>query len=98
MRSGQTFGGGGRRAGVGTEKPDRNAMASGETVARRAKDSDPFHFLLRANRIVLLAVLWAALAVCIAGALASDVADWLSAWRAVSFSMPASVDAAVGPS
>lgn len=45
----------------------------------------PFHVLLRANRVVMLAVLWAALAACIAGSLAFDVADWLNAWRGASF-------------
>jgi hypothetical protein len=63
----------------GTE--NRNAMARGEAVVRRAKHFEPFHFLLRANRIVVLTVLWAALAACIVGALAFDLADWLSAWR-----------------
>jgi hypothetical protein len=58
-----------------------------ETVARRSKFTDPFHFLLRANRIIVLAVLWAALAACIVGALAFDIADWLSAWRDAGFSV-----------
>jgi hypothetical protein len=68
-----------QRAETATE--NRNAMARGEAVAQRAKHCEPFHFLLRANRIVVLAVLWAALAACIVGALAFDLADWLSAWR-----------------
>ncbi len=46
---------------------------------------DPLHVLLRANLTLVLAVLWAALAACIVGALAFDVANWLSAWRDVSF-------------
>jgi hypothetical protein len=50
-------------------------------VARRSDDPNRFHVLLRANRIVVLAVLWAALAACIAGALAFDFAGWLNAWR-----------------
>jgi hypothetical protein len=53
-------------------------------VVRRVNDRNPFHLLLRANRILVLAVLWAALAACIAAALASDVVDWLSAWRGLS--------------
>jgi hypothetical protein len=47
----------------------------------------PFRVLLRVNRTVVLALLWAALAACIAGSLAFDIADWLSAWRWVSFDM-----------
>lgn len=37
-------------------------------------------FLLRTNRTVVLALLWAALAACIVGSLAYDVADWVNAW------------------
>jgi hypothetical protein len=56
-------------------------------VAQRANDRNPFRLLLRANRIVVLAVLWAAIAACIVGALAFDVADWLSAWRGLSIDL-----------
>jgi hypothetical protein len=56
-------------------------------MVRNVNRHDPFHVLLRANRILLLTVLWAALAACIVGSLVFDVADWLSAWRDVSFGM-----------
>jgi hypothetical protein len=56
-------------------------------VVRHVNRKGPFHVLLRANRFLMLAVLWAALAACIVGSLAFDVADWLSAWRDVSLGM-----------
>jgi hypothetical protein len=56
-------------------------------VVRHANCFAPFRVLLRVNRAVVLALLWAALAACIAGSLAFDIADWLSAWRWVSFEM-----------
>jgi hypothetical protein len=36
------------------------------------------NFLLRTNRTVVLALLWAVLAACVVGSLVYDVADWLS--------------------
>jgi hypothetical protein len=62
-------------------------------VVRRANDHDPFHVLLRANRTIVLALLWAALAACMVGSLAFDIADWLSALQSVSFDVPARVAA-----
>ena len=56
----------------------------GDTVVRPANHRDPFHLLLRANRTLLLALMWAALAACVAGSLAFDIAGWLSAWLEVS--------------
>jgi hypothetical protein len=56
-------------------------------MVRHVNQHDPFHALLRTNRALLLTVLWAALAACIVGSLVFDVADWLSAWRNVSFGM-----------
>ena len=50
-------------------------------MVRHAKYDDPFHVLLRANRTVVLALLWAALAACVVGSLVADIADWISAWR-----------------
>jgi hypothetical protein len=63
------------------------SIASEDAMVRHFNQHDPFHVLLRANRILLLTVLWAALAACVAGSLAFDVADWLSAWREVSSGM-----------
>jgi hypothetical protein len=56
-------------------------------MVRHAKYHNPFHILLRANRTIVLAVLWTALAACVAGSLVFDVADWLDAWRDLSIVM-----------
>jgi hypothetical protein len=53
---------------------------SGDTVVRHLNNHDQLNFLLRTNRAVVLAVLWAALAACVVGSLVHDVADWISAW------------------
>ena len=54
---------------------------SGDTVVRHLNHHhDQFNFLLRTNRAVLLALLWAALAACVVGSLVYDVADWVGAW------------------
>jgi hypothetical protein len=63
------------------------SIASEDAMVRHVNPHDPFHVLLRANRILVLTALWAALAACIVGSLALDVADWLSAWRNMSFGM-----------
>jgi hypothetical protein len=49
-------------------------------VVRHANYHDPFHLLLRTNRAVVLSLLWAALAACVVGSLAVDIADWIGAW------------------
>jgi hypothetical protein len=49
-------------------------------VVRHLNNHDQLNFLLRTNRAVVLAVLWAALAACVVGSLVHDVADWISAW------------------
>jgi hypothetical protein len=54
--------------------------SSGDTVARHLNQHDQFNSLLRTNRAVVLAVLWAALAACVVGSMVYDVADWISAW------------------
>jgi hypothetical protein len=38
------------------------------------------HFVQRANTVLLLTVLWGALAVCALGAVVYDIALWLKAW------------------
>ena len=52
----------------------------GDTVVRHVDYHDQFHFLLRTNRTVVLALLWAALAACVVGSLVYDVANWIRAW------------------
>lgn len=49
-------------------------------MVRQLNHHEPFNFLLRTNRAVMLAVLWMALAACVVGSVAYDVADWISAW------------------
>jgi hypothetical protein len=49
-------------------------------VIRRLYQYGQLNSLLRTNRAVVLAVLWAALAACVVGSMVYDVADWISAW------------------
>jgi len=49
-------------------------------VVWHANHYDQFNFLLRTNRALVLALLWAALAACVVGSLVYDVADWVGAW------------------
>jgi hypothetical protein len=60
---------------------ESDCIAIGDAMVRHANYDDPFHVLLRVNRAVLLALLWAALAACVVGSLAADIVDWMSAWR-----------------
>jgi hypothetical protein len=56
-------------------------IAVENAMVQHANYHGPFHVLLRANRTVVLALLWTALAACIAGSLVVDIAHWLDAWR-----------------
>ena len=38
------------------------------------------HFVERANTVLLLTVLWGALAACAIGAMVYDMVHWLNAW------------------
>jgi hypothetical protein len=38
------------------------------------------HLVERANTTLLLGILWAALAICVLGALACDIRHWFEAW------------------
>ena len=49
-------------------------------MVRHVNHHDQFSFLLRTNRALALALLWAALAACVVGSLVYDVADWVGAW------------------
>ncbi|HLK81981.1 MAG TPA: hypothetical protein VKT99_10860 [Xanthobacteraceae bacterium] len=49
-------------------------------MVRQLNHHDQFNILLRANRTVVLAVLWVALAACVVGSVIYDVADWIGAW------------------
>jgi hypothetical protein len=41
---------------------------------------DRFDAVVRANRIMILGVLWCALGICVIGSLVYDVGHWLNAW------------------
>jgi len=58
----------------------QKCASNGDTVARHLNQHDPFDWLLRTNRAVVLGVLWAALAACVVASMVYDVADWISAW------------------
>ncbi len=63
-------------AGLSPKKRDSN----GDSMVRQLNHHDQFNILLRANRTVVLAVLWVALAACVVGSVIYDVADWIGAW------------------
>ena len=52
----------------------------GDAVVRHADYHEQFNIVLRANRAVVLALLWAALAACVISSLVYDVSNWISAW------------------
>ena len=49
-------------------------------MVRHAGHHDGIDVVLRANRILVLSLLWAALAACVVGSLAYDVGRWIDAW------------------
>ncbi len=49
-------------------------------MIRHAHYHDAFNVVLRTNRTVMLALLWAALAACVVSSIVYDVADWIGAW------------------
>jgi hypothetical protein len=73
---------------------ESDLIAVGMLMVRHAKYDDPFHALLRANRSIVLALLWAALAACVVLSLAADIGDWIGAWRDLRIDMLTSVAAA----
>jgi hypothetical protein len=52
----------------------------GYAVVRHADHHDEFNPVLRANRVVALGLMWAALAACVISSLVYDVSDWINAW------------------
>jgi hypothetical protein len=47
---------------------------------RHADHHDGIDVVLRANRVLVLSLLWAAFAACVVSSLAYDVGRWLNAW------------------
>ena len=65
---------------AGSVSQRENWILSGDNVVRHVNHHDQFSTLLRTNRAVVLALLWAALAACVVCSLVYDVADWIGAW------------------
>jgi hypothetical protein len=49
-------------------------------MVRHAEHHDWFDAVVRTNRIMMLSLLWAALATCAISSLVYDVGHWLNAW------------------
>jgi len=49
-------------------------------MVRHADHHDGFDVVLRANRVLVLTLLWGALAACVGISLVYDVANWIHAW------------------
>ena len=49
-------------------------------MVRHADHHDWFDTVVRTNRILVLSLLWAALATCAISSLVYDVGHWLNAW------------------
>ena len=56
-----------------------NLMAT-SSLTHHGAASGPQQFVQRANTVLLLGILWGALAACVIGALAYDIAYWLEGW------------------
>jgi hypothetical protein len=49
-------------------------------MVRHADHHDGIDAVLRANRVLMLSLLWAGLAACVVSSLVYDVGHWLQAW------------------
>jgi hypothetical protein len=49
-------------------------------MVRHADHHDGFDAVVRANRVLVLGLLWGALAACVVSSLVYDVAHWIQAW------------------
>jgi hypothetical protein len=47
---------------------------------RHADHHDGINVVLRANRVLVLSLLWSAFAACVVSSLAYDVGRWLNVW------------------
>jgi hypothetical protein len=59
---------------------ERLALSREDAMVRHADHHDGIDALLRANRVLVLSLLWAALAACVVSSLAYDVVQWVHAW------------------
>jgi hypothetical protein len=49
-------------------------------MVRHADHHDGIDVVLRANRVLMLSLLWVALAACAVSSVVYDVGNWLNAW------------------
>ena len=76
-----------RRGNAATHSVAGRGWRSGEPKERSAPSRDQAimirvdkNFVERAHTVVLLGILWGALAVCVLGALSYDIAFWFGSW------------------
>jgi hypothetical protein len=62
------------------ERVSRRRSGEESAMVRQASHSDGFEAILRANRTVLLGLLWGALFACVAVASVYDVGRWVNLW------------------
>jgi hypothetical protein len=62
------------------EGVSRRRSGEESAMVRQASHSDGFEAILRANRTVLLGLLWGALFACVAVASVYDVGRWVNLW------------------
>jgi hypothetical protein len=62
------------------ERVSRRRSGEESAMVRQASHSDGFDAILRANRTVLLGLLWGALFACVAVASVYDVGRWVNLW------------------
>jgi hypothetical protein len=56
-------------------------MGDGEcAMVRPAHHHDGFDAVIRANRVLLLSLMWTALLACIVASVVHDVGHWVGAW------------------
>jgi len=66
--------------GAQQERVGGKMGAAEDGMVRHADHHDAFDGLVRANRTLLLSLLWAALAACVVSSMIYDVGHWFHAW------------------
>jgi hypothetical protein len=62
------------------ERVSRRRSGEESAMVRQASHSDGFDTIIRANRTLLLGLLWGALFACVAAASVYDVGRWINLW------------------
>jgi hypothetical protein len=65
---------------AGEERVDRRGSGEESAMVRQAGRSDGIDAIIRANRTLLLGLLWGALFTCVAVASIYDVGRWVNLW------------------